>query len=119
VLIIDDEAQVVNALTGTLRRAGYRTSSCSSAAAGLQRLLAGDDIDLVFCDLMMKEMTGMDLYTRLREHAPLVLGKVVFMTGGAYSPAARQFLLEYPAQRIVEKPFDIRAETERRLRERR
>jgi CheY-like chemotaxis protein len=103
-------------LSGTLRRAGYRTSSCSSGTAGLQRLLASDDIDLVFCDLMMKEMTGMDLYARLREHAPAVLGKLVFMTGGAYSPAARQFLLEHPAQLIVEKPFDVRAETERRLR---
>jgi len=119
VLIIDDESQVANALAGALRRGGYRTSSCSNGTAGLQRLLAGDDIDLVFCDLMMKEMTGMELYARLREHAPAVLGKVVFMTGGAYSPAGRQFLLEYPPQLVVEKPFDIRAETERRLRERR
>jgi signal transduction histidine kinase/CheY-like chemotaxis protein len=115
VLVIDDEAQVVNALSGSLRRAGYRTSSCSSGAAGLQRLMACDDIDLVFCDLMMKEMTGMELYARLREHAPAVIDKIVFMTGGAYSPAARQFLLDHPGQRIVEKPFDVRAETERRL----
>ena len=119
VLIIDDEPQVVSALTGTLGRAGYRTSSCSSGTAGLQRLLAGADIDLVFCDLMMREMTGMELYARLREHAPAVLAKVVFMTGGAYSPAARQFLLDHPGQVIVEKPFDVRVETERRLSERR
>jgi len=119
VLIIDDEAQVVNALSGSLRRAGYSISSCSSGAAGLQRLMACDDIDLVFCDLMMKEMTGMELYARLREHAPAVVDKVVFMTGGAYSPAARQFLLDHPGQVVVEKPFDVRAETERRLQGRR
>jgi FixJ family two-component response regulator len=81
-------------------------------------LLANDDIDLVFCDLMMKGMTGMDLHARLLIEAPAMLGKIVFMTGGAYSPAARQFLIDHPGD-FIEKPFDLLAEAGRRLAARR
>ncbi len=114
VLVIDDDAAIASAFAGRLRRAGYRASTCSSGAAGLTYLFANGDIDLVFCDLMMKEMTGMDVHARLLSEAPAMLQKVVFMTGGAYSPAARQFLLDHPHD-MVEKPFDLLAETRRRL----
>jgi nitrogen-specific signal transduction histidine kinase len=114
VLIIDDDPQITSALCGQLKRAGYRASACSTGAAGLRRILTGTDIDLVFCDLMMKGMSGMELHAQLLEQDPALLHKIVFMTGGACSPSARQFVLEHPA-RIVEKPFDLIAETDRRL----
>lgn len=114
VLIIDDDPQITSAFCGQLKRAGYRASACATGAAGLRRILTGTDIDLVFCDLMMKGLSGMDLYARLLEQDPALLHKVVFMTGGACSPNARQFVLEHPAV-VVEKPFDLIAETDRRL----
>jgi PAS domain S-box-containing protein len=114
VLIIDDDPQITTALSGQLKRAGYRASACSTGAAGLRRILTGTDIDLVFCDLMMKGLSGMDLHAQLLEQDPALLNKVVFMTGGACSPSARQFVLEHPAV-VVEKPFDLIAETDRRL----
>ena len=114
VLIIDDDPQITSALCGQLKRAGYRASACSTGAAGLRRILTSSDIDLVFCDLMMKGVSGMDLHAQLLEQDPAVLHKVVFMTGGACSPSARQFVLEHPAV-VVEKPFDLIAETDRRL----
>lgn len=118
VIIIDDDTRVASALSGLLGRAGYRTTTYASAAAALERLVQGNDIDLVFCDLMMKDMTGMDLYARLIERAPDLVERVVFMTGGAYSASARQFLRERPEDMVVEKPFDIVGETRRRLRRR-
>jgi CheY-like chemotaxis protein len=114
ILIIDDDAQVASALSGQLKRAGYRASTCSSGAAGLRRMLAAEDIDLVFCDLMMKGVTGMDVHARLLEQAPALLNKIVFMTGGACSMSARQFLLDH-ADAVIEKPFNLLAETRRRL----
>lgn len=114
ILIIDDDAQVTQAFAGQLQRAGYRASSCASGAVGLRRVLTEAAIDLVFCDLMMHGMTGMDVHAELQERAPALLRKVVFMTAGACSPPARQFMLDHPAQ-VVEKPFDLLAETSRRL----
>ena len=114
ILIIDDDAQVALALTGQLQRAGYRASSCASGAVGLRRVLSEAAIDLVFCDLMMHGMTGMDVHAELQERAPALLHKVVFMTAGACSPPARQFVLDHPNQ-VLEKPFDLIAETSRRL----
>jgi signal transduction histidine kinase/CheY-like chemotaxis protein len=114
VLIIDDDAQIANAFSGQLERAGYRASSCASGAAGLHSVLDGEDIDLVFCDLMMKGVTGMALYAHVYQRAPGLLRKLVFMTGGACSPDAREFVLRHP-EIVVEKPFDLLAETRARL----
>jgi hypothetical protein len=47
-----------------------------------------------------------------------MLGRVVFMTGGAFTPRARDFRSAH-ADQCVDKPFDIVAETARRLAERR
>ena len=72
------------------------------------------DVDLIYCDLMMTGMTGMDLGQALAIEAPDIGRKMVFMTGGAFSPRAREFVAQH-ADRTVDKPFDIVAETLRRL----
>ena len=64
--------------------------------------------------IMMHGVTGMDVHAELQQRAPALLQKVVFMTAGACSPPARQFVLDHPNQ-VVEKPFDLIAETRRRL----
>ena len=77
--------------------------------------LAGElDFDLAYCDLMMSGITGMDIYERVRARCPRRLCKLVFMTGGAFVPRAAQFVERVP-ESVVFKPFDILAETRRRL----
>jgi hypothetical protein len=56
----------------------------------------------------------MDLAQVLAVEAPDVDRKMVFMTGGAFAPRAREFVVQH-ADRTVDKPFDIVAETLRRL----
>lgn len=114
-LIIDDEPAVASVLGSQLARAGYDVTLESDAERALARLLsAPDGIDLVYCDLMMKGMSGMDLAEALAARAPHTLHRVVFMTGGAFTPRARDFRSAYAGQ-CVDKPFDIVAETARRL----
>jgi len=55
---------------------------------------------------MMPEMTGMDLHAELLRREPALAERLVFMTGGAFTPAAREFLDRVPNAR-VEKPFDV------------
>ena len=115
-LIIDDEPMVARAFGQQLARAGYRVTIEQDAVRALD-VLAADigAIDLVFCDLMMKRMTGMDLSEALKARNPGVLAKVVFMTGGAFTPRARAFIDQH-SDRMVEKPFDVVSETANRLR---
>ena len=114
-LIIDDDPAVAAVLVKQLERAGYRVLLETDADRALARLLSGQHaIELVYCDLMMKGTSGMDLAERLAMEAPAMLGRVVFMTGGAFTPRARDFRSAHAGQ-CVDKPFDIVAETARRL----
>jgi PAS domain S-box-containing protein len=114
IVLIDDDTMVAKALALQLREAGYRVTTFADGESGMQALLHADDVDLVFCDLMMTGMTGIELAERLTAAAPELARKLVLMTGGAFSPAARDFVARH-RERTVEKPFDIVAEARRRL----
>jgi signal transduction histidine kinase/CheY-like chemotaxis protein len=114
VVLIDDDTMVARALALQLREAGYRVTTFSDGQTGIDGLLSSGDVDLVFCDLMMTGMTGIELAERLAIAAPEIANRLVLMTGGAFSPAAREFVARH-RERTVEKPFDIVAEAQRRL----
>jgi CheY-like chemotaxis protein len=76
------------------------------------------EFDLVFCDLMMEDVEGKPWYEFLARAWPGVQRRLVVMTGGAFSPLAREFAIRN-VDRLVEKPFDIAAEVSRRMLDRR
>jgi len=105
VLIIDDEPLIL----GALRRAfagDYRITCISDARQALSRLASGERYDVVLCDLMMPEMSGMDVYAELARVAPDQVERMIFLTGGAFTARARDFLDQVPNARI-EKPIDF------------
>ena len=67
VVLIDDDAMVARALALQLTEAGYRVTTFADGHSGMQALLGADDVDLVFCDLMMTGMTGIELAERLAD----------------------------------------------------
>ena len=105
ILLLDDEAMVLLALRRILGPE-HEIVSLTLAREALGRLAAGERFDVMLCDLMMPEMTGMDLHEELMRLAPDQASKMVFMTGGAFTPRAREFLDRVPNQRI-EKPFEV------------
>jgi len=48
--------------------------------------------DLILCDLMMPVMSGMDLHAWLVSHHPMLADRVVFLSGGAFTPKASAYL---------------------------
>jgi len=104
VLIIDDEAAVGRALARVLGRQ-HTSTVVDSGQQALTLLQAGEPFDVIFCDLMMPGLSGMDLYEHLQQQRPEVTSRFIFMTGGAYTPRARTFLETAP-NGWVEKPFD-------------
>jgi signal transduction histidine kinase/CheY-like chemotaxis protein len=116
VLVVDDEEGLV---TAVCRYFGHDHDmvGATSAAAALERVHAGERFDVILCDLIMPEMTGMELWQELQRVAPDQAERMVFLTGGAFTPRAREFM-ETTAQPRVEKPFrmaDLRALIEARL----
>ena len=70
-------------------------------------MLGGEGFDLILCDLMMPDMTGMDLYAAIRAAAPEQASRMIFVTGGAFTPRAIEFLDTVTNLRL-DKPFDLR-----------
>jgi CheY-like chemotaxis protein len=70
--------------------------------------------DVIYCDLMMKGSTGMDFAEQVDARSPELRARVVFMTGGAFTPRAAAFVEENP-ECCVDKPFDIVEDVARRL----
>lgn len=105
VLIIDDEPRVAESLR-LLLEPDHDAEVAPDAAAAYERLVANESFDVIFCDLMMPDLDGVDLYLRLKERAPEQAAKLVFMTGGAFTRRAQEFLARVPNVRI-EKPFRL------------
>ncbi len=106
VLIIDDEPALAAALRRVLAR-DYEVQAVNRGQDGLDLLVADPSFDLVFCDLMMPEMTGMEVFRRLRDRCPGREERIVFMSGGAFTLDAEAFLEEV-SNTHIEKPIDMR-----------
>ncbi|MBI4814744.1 MAG: response regulator [Deltaproteobacteria bacterium] len=102
ILIVDDERMLGEAIRRVLP--SHEVTVETSARAALLRL-EEQSFDVVLCDLMMPEMTGMDLYEALSKARPETARRMIFMTGGAFTTRARAFLDTIPNYRI-EKPFN-------------
>jgi nitrogen-specific signal transduction histidine kinase/CheY-like chemotaxis protein len=105
VLIVDDDALV----TGSIQRilaSEHDVRVVHSASEALTLVELGQRFDVVLCDLMMPQITGMDLYHALAALDRGQAEKMVFMTGGAFTQAARTFLESVPNLRL-EKPFEV------------
>jgi signal transduction histidine kinase/CheY-like chemotaxis protein len=103
ILVVDDEAVIAS----TMRRAleGHDIYVVTSGRDALE-LCRGEEFDLVICDLMMPDLTGMDLYEELKKDGKGAERRIIFMTGGAFTQRARRFLASVPNS-WLKKPFDV------------
>ena len=107
VLIVDDEAPLA-AMLGRMLEDDFELEIASSAQKALELLRAGAaPFDIVLCDLMMPQMNGMDFYRTVSGSLPALADRFIFMTGGAFTPWAAEFLAS-SRRPCLEKPFDYR-----------
>jgi signal transduction histidine kinase len=105
ILAVDDEPTLC-VVIGKILGADHDVTTVTSAKEALRLLDDGARFDLILCDLMMPEMTGMDLYARLQQSAPDQVEKMVFMTGGAFTENTQAFLAQLTNE-AIEKPFKM------------
>lgn len=104
IIVIDDDALVGAAIRRALGRR-HDVITTTDGREAIERIRSGERFDLILCDLMMPLLSGMDLHAELLAFAPDQAKRMVFITGGAFTTAAREFLDRVPNERL-DKPFD-------------
>jgi len=102
VLIVDDDRPVAAALA--LELGDHDVVVAGSGREALEILRRDTRFDAVLCDVMMPELSGIDLYHWLEPIEPALAKRFVFMTGGAFTARAQRFLAEIENPRL-DKPF--------------
>ncbi len=103
IFVIDDEPDLTTAVRRGLSLE-HDVLTFQRPVDAVNELKNGARCDAILCDMQMPEMTGVDVYREVSRLRPELLGKFLFLTGGAVSQQARQFLDETGSPRL-EKPF--------------
>ncbi|WP_375755385.1 PAS domain S-box protein [Corallococcus exercitus] len=103
VLVVDDEPAVGRVLQRLLR--GHDVEVATSGRQALERMSRAPGFDAVLCDVMMPDLAGRDVYEAVRREYPGLERRFVFVSGGAFTSGAREFLERIPNP-LLEKPFD-------------
>ncbi len=105
ILIIDDDEQVARSLAILFE--GSDITVLTSGREAVEQLSAGARFDWIFCDLMMPDLSGMDVYEQARQAGLGLENRFIFMTGGIFTPRARDFVARVPNP-CLSKPFHPR-----------
>ena len=113
-LVIDDDA-LVRVSLGHILTLDHDVTLCESGTEALGLFDAGQRFDAILCDINMPGMDGPELYDRMSVVVPDQLRRTIFLTGGAYTTRAQEFLARINNEQM-EKPFEfesLRAALER------
>ncbi len=113
ILLVDDEAMIVDVGKDMLEMMGYRVITASGGKEAIEKFAvvqnkAGevDRIDLVIQDMIMPGIGGGELFDRLRELDPDV--KVILSSGYSLNDQARD-ILSRGCRGFIQKPFSMEA----------
>ncbi|HVK80029.1 MAG TPA: response regulator, partial [Verrucomicrobiae bacterium] len=103
VLVVDDEAGVLDFVSQALREAGFSVREAADPGAAL-RILEGEALDLLVTDFSMPAMTGLELAERARALHPDM--RLLIISGWADTETLEKSAARPP---LLRKPFDERA----------
>ncbi len=105
-LIVDDDARNIFALTAVLRAKGFTCHSCQSAVEALELLQTDELFDAILMDMMMPDMDGYDAIPRVRSIDRYRDATIIAVTAQAMT-GDRERCLQAGASDYVAKPVDI------------
>jgi len=97
VIVVDDTPDILDIISSSLQDCGFRIHGTSDPHEAL-RIAAVNQVDLLLTDIIMPEMSGVELAQRMLAQQPTV--KILLMTG--YTPPEQEIV--YP---ILRKPFRL------------
>ena len=106
-LIIDDDPHIMRALMLLFQHAGYEVLTAHNGARGLEKLL-GERPDVAIIDVMMPDMTGMDM-VRAWMHQKQTTDNIPFIVlSASCDDEIPEFTRNFDNMRFVPKPFSPR-----------
>ncbi len=103
ILHVDDEPDTLEVVKTILEKEGFEVESVESGKGALDKVTL-DSFDLILLDIMMPDMSGWDLFTRIGE---IKKGyKVIFLTVLEISESRLKQLKEHGVRDYITKPFD-------------
>ncbi len=97
VLIIDDDAYLQKAYAAKLKHEGYEVASAPNGAEGIRRIRE-DAPDVVLLDLVMPEMSGIELLKQVHED-PALKDKVrIIVLSNSVRESDKELMLRYGAK---------------------
>lgn len=106
ILVVDDEAHILNILKFNLVKAGYAVVTATNGEEALERIRA-DRPDLVLCDVMMPKKTGFEVCTEVKADGALRSIPFLLLTAKGQK-ADEDKGLEIGADAYLTKPFSPR-----------
>lgn len=106
VLVIDDEQMVASSLARMLG-SRYAVKAVDGGREALDLLASEPAFDVILCDLMMPEMSGMDFFAEVQRRFPHLAPRVIFLTGGAFTSGAAEFLAQLKNP-CLDKPVELK-----------
>jgi CheY-like chemotaxis protein len=103
VLVVDDD-EAVGRVIARLLASQHDVQVETDCQKALARVGGENEYDVIFCDLMMPGMTGMDFYEAVRASTPETVKRIVFLTGGTFTPNLQHFV-QHIANLTIAKPF--------------
>jgi two-component system phosphate regulon response regulator PhoB len=106
VLVIDDEADILEVVTYNLKGEGYRVLQATTGEAGLE-LARRERPSLILLDLMLPDLPGVEICRSLRSR-PETAGIPIIMLTARSTEIDRVLGFESGADDYVVKPFSVR-----------
>ncbi|WP_149550300.1 hybrid sensor histidine kinase/response regulator [Streptomyces marokkonensis] len=108
VLVVDDDARNLFALSGILELHGFRVLHAENGRAGIERLVDNPEVALVLMDVMMPELDGYAATAEIRAMPQYAELPIIAVTAKAM-PGDREKSLASGASDYVTKPVDTQA----------
>jgi CheY-like chemotaxis protein len=105
VLMIDDDARNVFAVTSTLELHGMIVTHAPNGREGIEALLGAEDTDLILMDVMMPELDGYATMTKIRQMPTFAALPIIAVTARAM-PGDKEKSIAAGASDYVTKPVD-------------
>ena len=105
ILLVDDEASILDILYDVLRLDGHQIETALNGRLALRKLQQ-QPFDVVISDLRMPGMSGQELFEQMKELNAALTGRIIFTTGDTASPDTQGFL-QRSGSPCLQKPFDL------------
>ncbi len=107
ILLVDDDKDIVQMLTGVLRKAGYEVVAALDALQGVTRAQR-DQPDAILLDLVMPAGGGFSVLERLKASSRTSTIPIIVLTGSV-EPGVEAKARDLGAQGFFHKPYDVMA----------